>query len=65
MPLPDGFSVLEFIKTNNINIKIIVVTASVLDESRNKCRKLCVNYFINKPIKLIELRETLAMCELY
>lgn len=60
MPKVDGYGVIKYINKNIIDKPVIVVvTASVLDEDRNKCKELGVDFFIDKPINLIELKNTL------
>jgi two-component system sensor histidine kinase/response regulator len=60
MPKADGYDVIEFINKNIIEKPIIiVVTASILDSDRNKCKELGVDFFIDKPINLVELKNTL------
>jgi two-component system sensor histidine kinase/response regulator len=58
MPVVDGYGVLEIFKLEKWKLpKIIVVTASVLDDDREKCSLLGVRYFINKPIEISNLRD--------
>jgi CheY-like chemotaxis protein len=38
---------------------IVVVTACILDDDREKCRQFGVDYFLNKPIELKQLKEVL------
>ena len=57
MPLVDGFSVAEHIKQNKYKYpKIIVITASVLENDREKCKKLGIKYFLLKPFSLQQLK---------
>jgi CheY-like chemotaxis protein len=39
--------------------KIVAVTASVLQEDRDRCKKMGVQYFINKPINMLQLKNVL------
>lgn len=60
MPNMDGYDVI-----NAVNIKgwalprIITITASVLDEDREKCASLGAEYFLNKPVDMIELKNVM------
>jgi CheY-like chemotaxis protein len=56
----DGYDVIEHITKKGYPLpKIVVVTASVLQEDRDRCKKLGVKYFINKPVDLKELKHVL------
>lgn len=60
MPIMDGFTFIEEIKKQvEIIPEIIVITASILVEDKQRCKKLGIKYFINKPIDLTQLREVL------
>lgn len=60
MPLMNGYELIETIKRKNWNLpKIIVVTASVIDEDKQRCKQLGVKYFITKPINMIQLKNVL------
>lgn len=60
MPLLNGYELIEKIKRKNWNLpKIIVVTASVIDEDKQRCKKLGIKYFITKPINMIQLKNVL------
>jgi len=57
MPEMDGYDVLT--RMNKMKLKkpkVIVVTASILQQEREKCLSLGVSYFINKPIDINELK---------
>jgi len=61
MPILDGFSVVEHLNRRKYDIpKIAVVTASVLDQDRERCKKLGVKYFILKPINISQIRNILT-----
>lgn len=66
MPVMDGYQVLDIYHKNNWKLpNIIVVTASIMDKDREKCKMLGAKYFINKPIDIKELETTmLHACEL-
>lgn len=62
MPHMNGYDVINVINKKGWDIKIIVITASVLEDDVNKCRNLGIKYFINKPIDLKQLKEILIHC---
>lgn len=60
MPNVDGYAVLEYLQTNtDIQPEIVIITASIMEEDRIKCKKYGVKYFINKPIKIEQLTNIL------
>jgi CheY-like chemotaxis protein len=60
MPKMDGYDVIEHVNFKKYPLpKIIAVTASVLQEDRDKCRNLGVEYFITKPINLNKLKNVI------
>jgi signal transduction histidine kinase/CheY-like chemotaxis protein len=60
MPEKDGFDVLNYIKTTtSIRIPVIILTASVSEDIKIRCEKFGIQYFMNKPIQLKELRKIL------
>ena len=60
MPNKDGYEVIkEYKRRNWLLPKIIVTTASVMDDDRQRCKNLGVKYFINKPVQLTQLGETM------
>lgn len=65
MPNMDGYEVIKYMKEKKQTIpKIIVITASVLTEDRQRCADFGVEYFINKPIQLNQLKNVLLrVCE--
>lgn len=65
MPELDGYDVIKYINQNKLPIpKIIVITASVLSEDRQRCSEAGIKYFINKPIQLNQLKNViLRICE--
>lgn len=63
MPDVDGFKVIERLKKEKIPVEIIITTASVLEEDREKCRELGIKYFLTKPIQMKQLREVLYVCQ--
>ena len=59
MPKKNGYEVINYIKTIKNKPKIIVTTASVLQNERQKCKELGVSYFIDKPINSLVLKKIL------
>ena len=58
MPNLNGIEVLDYINKNELTEiipKIVVVTASIIENDRNKCTKFGVKYFLQKPIQLKQL----------
>ncbi len=56
MPVVDGFAVAEMVKKEKLTTKIAVITASVLDEDRERCRSLGIKYFLLKPFSMMHLK---------
>lgn len=64
MPEMNGHDVIKEIN-NNINLsnlKTIVITASVMDEDKDKCKKNGIKYFLTKPIEMSQLNEIVLHC---
>ena len=60
MPKLDGYDVIDHIRNKGYPLpKIVVVTASVLQEDKERCKKMGVKYFINKPIHMAQLKNVL------
>lgn len=60
MPKMDGHDVMHAVKLKGWNLpKVVVVTASVLDEDRDRCASLGAEYFLSKPVDLAELRNVM------
>ena len=59
MPVMDGFKVIEYLNKNKIKIPIAVITASVDNCDRKKCKKLGIKFFIVKPITINQINDTL------
>jgi CheY-like chemotaxis protein len=61
MPIKDGFDVINHINEKRYNSpQISIITASVLESDRNKCKKLGVKYFMSKPYTIDQVRNTLV-----
>lgn len=59
MPVLNGFEVIEYLQNNSINIEIIIISASVITEIKEKCKRIGIKYFIGKPIIYKKLKELL------
>lgn len=60
MPKMDGYDVIEHIRSKGYPLpKIVAVTASVLAEDKERCKKMGVQYFITKPIDMSQLKNVL------
>lgn len=62
MPKKDGLSVLETLKRENIDKKIIVLTSYNAQDMIRKVSELGVNYFILKPFELSDLENRIEDC---
>jgi two-component system sensor histidine kinase/response regulator len=58
MPRVDGYGVIHHMQENNLldHTTIVAVTASVMNEDREKCQREGVKYFLQKPIQLNQLK---------
>lgn len=60
MPIKSGIDVIKHCYFNNLrNIKIIVLTASIIENDKKLCLDLGVTSFLNKPIDIVQLKKTL------
>jgi CheY-like chemotaxis protein len=59
MPVMDGFEATKIIKEFNPDIPIYALTANVMAEDRDKCKKAGMEGFLPKPFKIKQLREVL------
>jgi two-component system sensor histidine kinase/response regulator len=60
MPVMDGYDIINEIHKNNWSRpEIIVVTASILEKDRTRCKEQGVKYFIEKPIQLAQLKDVM------
>ena len=50
MPVMDGLSAIRLLRQQNFNKPIIVLTANVLAEDREACKKVGANDFLTKPV---------------
>lgn len=61
MPNIDGFSLIKYINNKKyLDPNIVVITASVLESDKKKCKQLGINYFISKPYNLDQIRTFMA-----
>lgn len=56
MPRMDGFTLAGIIREEKINIKTCVLTASVLEQDKERCKELGIKYFLVKPINISHLK---------
>ena len=60
MPVKNGFDVIDAHYKNKWKLpKIVVITASIMDSDREKCRNKGVQWFLQKPIELQSLSEVM------
>lgn len=60
MPKVDGFDVVSYIKSKKYTYpKIAVITASVLDADKEKCRDMGIKYFLLKPFNMTHLKSVM------
>jgi len=59
MPDISGIEVLETIKSNNLNINVIVCSANVQGIIKSQCYELGAKKFLTKPIDIDQLKETI------
>jgi CheY-like chemotaxis protein len=60
LPEISGFEVLKYIRKKNNNIPVIVQSAYILSGEKEQSMKLGANYFLEKPIRLDVLLETIS-----
>ncbi|MEQ8959740.1 MAG: response regulator [Coleofasciculus sp. C2-GNP5-27] len=60
MPVMDGFQLLAALRDRQINTPVIVITADIQENVRQRCRELGGSGFINKPPKEAELRRVMG-----
>lgn len=62
MPRKDGISVLEDMRDNGINKKVVVLTSYNTPDMINRVSQLGVYYYILKPFELVELQKRVLEC---
>ena len=60
MPDPGGIAVMEILSQELPGIRICVVTADIQETTRARCMELGACVFLNKPVDMDVLRQTLA-----
>ena len=56
MPKKNGFEVAEYIKNSHLNCSVAVLSASILDSDRDRCRELGIKFFLLKPFSMTNLK---------
>jgi twitching motility two-component system response regulator PilH len=51
MPVMDGFALLESLQSVGHTVPVIVVSADIQQSSRDRCKELGCQTFLNKPFK--------------
>ena len=67
MPVLDGLATTEAIRALDgsvSNVKIILVTADVVNDTRKRAQEVGVNEFASKPLQAVDLRRALQRCGL-
>lgn len=59
MPKLSGYQVLDYLRTIKHPVKIVPVSASVLEEDQKKCREYGLEFFVKKPIEISYLKDVL------
>jgi CheY-like chemotaxis protein len=60
MPVISGYDIINYIKENKWKLpKVIVVSASILEHEKNKCKQLGIDYFIPKPVNMTDLKKAI------
>jgi len=59
MPEVDGFEVLRNLKSRNLNMTIIVISADIQEATKELCMELGASGFLNKPPSKNELLDTI------
>ena len=55
----NGFDIFEYISKKNLSCKTVVLTASVMDKDKERCKNMGVKYFISKPYSIDQIKEAL------
>jgi two-component system, sensor histidine kinase len=67
MPILDGLATTEAIRAlagSKSEIKVIMVTADVVNDTRKRAREVGVNEFASKPLQIEDLQRAMARCGL-
>jgi signal transduction histidine kinase/CheY-like chemotaxis protein len=60
MPVKTGYDVLEHMKKEKIEIPVVVITACVSQQDREKCEKYGVKDFVSKPVRLSDIKNIMS-----
>ena len=60
MPIMDGFSALEYLKSMNYTKPVIALTAGAMKEDQDRCLRAGFTSFLTKPVKTEVLVETIS-----
>jgi len=63
LPTMDGIDILRCIRKNDLNTKIIMITAHSEDRFKTKAVELGVNKYLVKPVLRSELKEALSLVD--
>ena len=59
MPIMDGVQLLEHLKSQEVTLPIIVLSADVQESLKDRCLELGATTFLNKPLKQDQLQRVL------
>ena len=62
LPDLDGIATIEYIRHNLTQIPIIALTALIIPGEREKCLAVGADRYLTKPVKLLELHNTIQDC---
>ncbi len=65
MPILDGYGVLESVRAENIQTKVIVLSADIQPKAEERVKALGALAFVKKPFSKESLAEVLANCGIY
>jgi DNA-binding response OmpR family regulator len=60
MPEFSGFDFLKYLKTNNLSVPVIIITANADMEYKEQSFALGAKEYLNKPIQFIELKDKIT-----
>lgn len=58
MPLMDGFALLDWVQKHKIGVPVIILTADIQTETKERCLQLGAFTVLNKPPQIDQLKET-------
>tara|TARA_R110000787_G_scaffold187120_1_gene299000 strand:+ start:22209 stop:22535 length:327 start_codon:yes stop_codon:yes gene_type:complete len=65
MPILDGYGVLESVRAENIQTRVIVLSADIQPKAEERVKALGALAFVKKPFSKESLAEGLANCGIY